>query len=145
MKFPFWLVLISLSLFSCSKHSKETFVKISSSRSGIDFINELVENDTLNYMVFPYMYMGGGVSVGDINNDGLDDIFFTGNLVPNKLYLSKGNMKFEDISAKAGISGNHQWFTGSTMADVNSDGWLDIYVCVSGKYPPSDNLLFINN
>jgi hypothetical protein len=145
MKFPFWLVLISLSLFSCSKLSKETFVKISSSRSGIDFINELVENDTLNYTVFPYMYMGGGVSVGDINNDGLDDIFFTGNLVPNKLYLNKGNMKFEDISGKAGITGNHQWFTGSTMADVNNDGWLDIYVCVSGKYPPSDNLLFINN
>lgn len=145
MKFAFWLVPIILSLVSCSKLSKETFVKVSSSRSGIDFINELVENDTLNYTKFPYMYMGGGVSVGDINNDGLDDIFFTGNLVPNKLYLNKGDMKFEDISGKAGISGNHQWFTGSTMADVNNDGWLDIYVCVSGKYPPSDNLLFLNN
>jgi hypothetical protein len=145
MKFPLWLVLISLLLFSCSKLSKEIFVKISPSRSGIDFTNELVENDTLNYTKFPYMYMGGGISVGDINNDGLDDIFFTGNLVPNKLYLNKGNMKFEDISEKAGITGNHQWFTGSTMADVNNDGWLDIYVCVSGKYQPSDNLLFINN
>lgn len=145
MKFTICLILISLSLFSCSKLSKETFVKISSSRSGIDFTNKLVENDTLNYTKFPYMYMGGGVSVGDINNDGLDDIFFTGNLVSNKLYLNKGNLKFEDISEKAGITGNHQWFTGSTMADVNNDGWLDIYVCVSGKYQPSDNLLFINN
>jgi len=71
--------------------------------------------------------------------------FFTGNLVSNKLYLNKGNMKFEDISEKAGITGNHQWFTGSTMADVNNDGWLDIYVCVSAKYQPKGNLLFINN
>jgi hypothetical protein len=130
---------------SCGRFSKEPFKKLSPSKTGIDFLNELIESDTLNYTVFPYMYMGGGVSVGDINNDGLDDIFFTGNLVPNRLYLNKGNMRFEDISEKAGIMGNHQWFTGSTMADVNNDGWLDIYVCVSGKYQPSDNLLFINN
>jgi hypothetical protein len=141
----FCILLIFPLLYSCNKLSKETFKKISPSRSGINFTNKLVENDTLNYTIFPYMYMGGGVSVGDINNDGLDDIFFTGNLVSNKLYLNKGNMKFEDISEKAGITGNHQWFTGSTMADVNNDGWLDIYVCVSGKYQPSDNLLFINN
>lgn len=141
----FIIFLLSLMLFSCNKISRETFKKISPSRSGIDFRNELIENDTLNYTIFPYMYMGGGISVGDINNDGLDDIFFTGNLVSNKLYLNKGNLKFEDISEKAGIAGNHQWFTGSTMADVNNDGWLDIYVCVSGKYKPSDNLLFINN
>ena len=145
MKSSFGLAFVCLLLLSCGKLSKETFVKISPSRSGIDFTNELIENDTLNYTKFPYMYMGGGVSVGDINNDGLDDIFFTGNLVANKLYLNKGNMKFEDISSTAGVTGNHQWFTGSTMADVNNDGWLDIYVCVSAKYQPSDNLLFINN
>jgi enediyne biosynthesis protein E4 len=145
MRFPFCFMLAFVFLFSCNKLSKETFVKVSPSRSGIDFTNELVENDTLNYTVFPYMYMGGGVSVGDINNDGLDDIFFCGNLVPNRLYLNKGNMRFADISEQAGIMGNHQWFTGSTMADVNNDGWLDIYVCVSAKYQPSDNLLFINN
>jgi len=145
MRSSFGLAFVCLLLLSCGKLSKETFVKISPSRSGIDFTNELIENDTLNYTKFPYMYMGGGVSVGDINNDGLDDIFFTGNLVANKLYLNKGKMKFEDITTTAGVTGNHQWFTGSTMADVNNDGWLDIYVCVSAKYQPSDNLLFINN
>ncbi|MBN1143771.1 MAG: VCBS repeat-containing protein [Bacteroidales bacterium] len=145
MKSSFIILLTCLLLLSCDKFSKEPFKKLSPSKTGIDFLNELIENDTLNYTIFPYMYMGCGVSVGDINNDGLDDIFFTGNLVPSRLYLNKGNMKFEDISEQAGIMGNHQWFTGSTMADVNNDGWLDIYVCVSGKYPPSDNLLFINN
>jgi enediyne biosynthesis protein E4 len=138
-------ILVCLLLFSCTKINRETFKKISPSASGIVFNNEVTENDTLNYLIFPYMYMGGGVSAGDINNDGLDDIFFTGNLVPNKLYLNKGKMKFEDISQNAGISGDHQWFTGSTMADVNNDGWLDIYLCVSAKYQPKGNLLFINN
>ncbi len=145
MRVFIWIIVVGQLFFSCTRLTKESFKKISPSKSGIEFLNELVENDTLNYTVFPYMYMGGGVSVGDINNDDLPDIFFTGNLVSNRLYLNKGDMKFEDISEKAGIEGNNQWFTGSTMADVNHDGWLDIYVCVSAKYQPSDNLLFINN
>jgi len=145
MKTCIGFCILCILVLSCGRFSGENFRKLSPFRTGIDFLNELFENDTLNYTKFPYMYMGGGVSVGDINNDGLDDIFFTGNLVANKLYLNKGNMRFEDISEKAGITGNRQWFTGSTMADVNNDGWLDIYVCVSAKYQPSDNLLFINN
>ncbi len=89
--------------------------------------------------------MGGGVSVGDINNDGLIDMYFTGNMVPNKLYLNKGNLTFEDISEKAGVFGDERWFTGVTMADVNNDGFLDIYCSVGGKFTPKENLLYINN
>ena len=145
MKISIFISFIFIVIASCSKFSRESFKKVSPAKSGVRFLNELIENDTLNYTIFPYMYMGGGVSVGDINNDDLPDIFFTGNLVSNKLYLNKGNMQFEDISESAGIEGIHQWHTGSTMADVNNDGWLDIYVCVSAKYKPTDNLLFINN
>jgi len=140
MKTCIGFCILCILVLSCGRFSGENFRKLSPFRTGIDFLNELFENDTLNYTKFPYMYMGGGVSVGDINNDGLDDIFFTGNLVANKLYLNKGNMRFEDISEKAGITGNRQWFTGSTMADVNNDGWLDIYVCVTTMTIPSQKV-----
>jgi len=89
--------------------------------------------------------MGGGISTGDINNDGLIDLFFTGNMVPNKLYLNKGNLNFEDISDSARVSGDSRWYTGTTMADVNNDGFLDIYCSVGGKFGPKENQLFINN
>ena len=145
MKVALQLLLLLFVLNSCNQFRKKTFREISPERSGIDFNNILVENDTLNYLNFPYMYMGGGVSVGDINNDQLPDIFFTGNVVDNRLYLNKGKMKFEDITEKAGLSKQSQWCTGTTMADVNSDGWLDIYVSVSAKYKPTGNLLYINN
>jgi enediyne biosynthesis protein E4 len=103
MKTAIIQLLILSILTSCDYFSKESFHKVSPDNSGIHFTNTLIENDTLNYTKFPYMYMGGGVAVGDINNDGLDDIFFTGNLVQNKLYLNKGKMQFEDISKQAGI------------------------------------------
>ncbi|TMM59554.1 hypothetical protein FEE95_03030 [Maribacter algarum] len=125
--------------------SATNFQKVPSKTSGILFSNNIVENDTLNYFNFPYLYLGGGVSIGDINNDGLPDIYFTGNLVPNKLYLNKGNLQFEDISQKAGVSGDTRWYTGSTMADVNNDGFLDIYVNVSQFASNGENQLFINN
>lgn len=121
------------------------FKKLDSDSTGIKFSNNLVENDTLNYFTYPYIYMGGGISSGDINNDGLIDLFFTGNMVENKLYLNKGNLQFEDISSKAGITGDTRWFTGTTMADINNDGLLDIYCMVGGQSGPKDNLLFINN
>ena len=126
-----------------------SFEKVDVADSGIDFVNTITENDTFNFFNFEYMYNGGGVAVGDINNDGLPDIYFTGNEVSDKLYLNKGNMKFEDITTTAiGEFAYDGWHTGVNMVDVNADGWLDIYVCRSGL--PADkaqlgNLLFINN
>lgn len=125
--------------------SNPIFAKLEAPRTNIDFTNTLTENDSLNYFTYAYIYMGGGVSAGDINNDGLTDLFFTGNMVPNKLYLNKGNLEFEDISDSAGITGDSRWYTGTTMADVNNDGFLDIYCSVGGKFGAKENQLFINN
>jgi hypothetical protein len=142
------LSLLSLLIFAnCSNPASEEniFSTLKHSDTGIDFSNNLTENDSLNYFTYNYIYMGGGVATGDINNDGLVDIFFTGNQVSNKLYLNKGNMKFEDITLKAGIGGDTRWYTGVTMADVNADGFLDIYCSVGGKFGPKNNELYINN
>ncbi len=128
-----------------SEVSNTSFQSLTEEDTHVLFSNNIIESDTLNYLTFPYMYMGGGVAVGDINNDGLSDIYFTGNMVENKLYLNKGNMQFEDITKTAGIGGDDRWYTGVTMADVNADGWLDIYVSVSGLYGDTKNQLFINN
>jgi len=121
------------------------FNELNEKETGISFVNTLTENDSLNYFTYGYIYMGGGVSAGDINNDGLIDLFFTGNQVQNKLYLNKGDLKFEDITESAGISGDARWYTGVTMADVNADGLLDIYCSVGGKFGPRENQLFMNN
>jgi len=141
------LFISSLVLIGCStKESDEKiFTTLHHTDTGIDFSNNLTENDSLNYFTYNYIYMGGGVATGDINNDGLIDIFFTGNQVSNKLYLNKGNLKFEDITKKAGIAGDSRWYTGVTMADVNADGYLDIYCSVGGKFGPKNNELYINN
>lgn len=145
--------ILLLLTFFCACQNMEQAVQSSSThfravtaqQSGLDFSNNILENDTLNYYTFPYLYMGGGISIGDINNDGLADLFVTGNMVPNKLYVNKGNLQFEDITEQAGISGDERWYTGTTMVDINNDGWLDIYVCVSGMHAPFNNQLYINN
>ncbi|UJH90357.1 VCBS repeat-containing protein [Antarcticibacterium sp. 1MA-6-2] len=147
-----WVGVSLLLLASCSSDSssskeenEKNFSLLSFEDTGIDFQNNLKENDSINYFSYSYLYMGGGVAAGDINNDGLPDLFFTGNMEPNKLYLNKGNLKFEDITKQANVAGDKRWFTGVTMVDINNDGYLDIYVSVSGKFEPRENLLYINN
>ena len=127
-------------------HSQKTmFEVLTKQESGIDFANILSENDSINYFNYGYIYMGGGVAIGDIDNDGQDDIYFTGNMVKNKLYLNQGNLKFKDISLEAGVEADkEQWITGATMIDINADGWLDIYVSVSGIWNSTQNLLYVN-
>ncbi|MFK5972119.1 MAG: VCBS repeat-containing protein [Flavobacteriaceae bacterium] len=122
------------------------FKLLPSSSTKITFNNHIEENSTFNMVDYFYVYNGGGVAIGDINNDGLPDIYFTGNMVSDRLYLNKGNMKFEDVSLTAGID-IPGWSTGVTMVDINHDGLLDIYVCRSGNYPAEKrkNLLYVNN
>ncbi|MEO7311723.1 MAG: FG-GAP-like repeat-containing protein [Chitinophagaceae bacterium] len=115
--------------------------------TGINFNNKVEDAKQENSFLFRNFYNGGGVGIGDINNDGLPDVFLTSNAGSNKLYLNKGNFKFEDISKKAGIIEDDKWNTGVTFADVNADGWLDIYVCASGHMGTGNrkNKLYINN
>jgi len=141
----FIFVLLSV-LISCDNTSdNKQFTLLTSDKTGVDFTNELKENNTMNYFTYPYIYMGGGVSVGDINNDNLDDIFFTGNMVENRLYLNKGNLEFDDITSFALVGGDDKWYTGSTMVDINNDGYLDIYASVAGLNGVKNNELYINN
>jgi hypothetical protein len=123
------------------------FTTIPSYHTGINFQNKLVETAAQNIVTYEYFYNGGGVAAGDFNNDGLIDLYFTSNQQPNKLYLNKGNLTFEDITRSAGVAGRTGWKTGVSVADVNGDGLLDIYVCYSGDVVSSKraNQLFINN
>ncbi|GAA3579117.1 VCBS repeat-containing protein [Snuella lapsa] len=127
--------------------SETLFTQLSALQTGIDFVNEIPESSVMNSMVYEYFYNGGGVAIGDINNDGLQDVYFTSNLKENRLYLNKGRFKFEDVTEKAKVKGSFGWTTGVTMVDINADGWLDIYVCKSGKGKAENrqNELFINN
>ena len=137
------------TLTSVVSFGQMSFEIAGSSKTGITFQNILTEVDTFNYLNFEYMYNGAGVAVGDINNDGLIDIYFVGNQVGDQLYLNKGNLNFENITSKAFVKENSgDWRTGVTMADVNQDGYLDIYVCRSGLESfgnKRSNLLYINN
>jgi hypothetical protein len=132
-------------MWSCSKPSG-TFVALDANDSGIDFFNTVKESDSINIFDFENIYNGGGVGVGDFNNDGLLDIYFTGNMVPNKLYLNQGNLSFKDITNKAGVEGGGVWSRGVTVIDINNDGLLDMYISATA-YRHAErrrNLLYIN-
>ncbi|THD69758.1 hypothetical protein E7Z59_05365 [Robertkochia marina] len=139
-------LIIVLGMASCNSDNK-VFQELSQEQTGIGFSNTLEPDDDMNILDYLYFYNGGGVAVGDINNDGLADIYFSGNQTPNKLYLNKGNMRFEDITQQAGVAGKSDWNTGTVMADVNGDGLLDIYVCavVGLQGMRGYNELYINN
>ena len=139
--------VVMLGIFSCGDTKKATrFALLSPEHTGVHFSNTIVENDSVNLLDYEYVYNGGGVAVLDVNADDMPDLFFTGNMVPSKLYLNEGGFKFKDITAAAGISTKH-WATGVAVADVNADGLQDIYVCSAGHLDEDAraNLLYINN
>jgi len=144
MKWINGLLTLLIFISACSTEQKK-FTKLSPNQTKIDFVNKLYETHTKNYFTYPYMYLGGGVAVGDFNNDGFEDLFFTGNMVPNKLYLNEGNFKFKDISETAGIQGDDRWYSGVSVIDINNDGFLDLYIAVGGENEPNNNVLYINN
>ncbi|MBT8280590.1 MAG: VCBS repeat-containing protein [Muriicola sp.] len=150
--------LCGILLFSgCTSENKDQLAEVDSKPtlfnlltpedSGVDFVNKVENQKNFNIFKYRNFYNGGGVAIGDINNDGLPDIYLTGNMVENKLYLNKGDLKFEDITLKAGVEGSKPWSTGVVMVDINQDGLLDIYVSNAGNMEGDnhDNDLYINN
>ncbi|CDF80349.1 ASPIC/UnbV domain-containing protein [Formosa agariphila KMM 3901] len=147
------LLCITLNNISC-KHTQETeneiklFTKINSELSGITFENKILESEQIHYYKYLYLYIGGGVAAADFNNDGLQDLFFTSNIYHNKLFINKGNLKFEDITPQSGIEKRAGFDTGVSVVDINSDGYLDIYINRAGWYQGDiklANMLYINN
>lgn len=143
----FYLTFVAalFGLLGC-RHEKPLLNQLPPNQTGIGFANRIQENDTFNILAFEFVYNGGGVAIGDFNNDQLQDVFFTGNTAENKLYLNKGDFQFEDISQQAGIGAPNRWCSGVATVDINADGWLDLYVCATVYEPGArrKNLLFVN-
>src|SRR5258706_25280 len=142
----FTFIGLSLGLCSCKQKPETLFVLLSPEKTGVSFSNKIDETDSFNILTHEYIYNGGGVGVGDFNNDGLQDLFFCGNMVSNRLYLNTGGLKFKDVSDVAKISGNGKWNSGVSVVDINNDGLLDIYVTATMKPDSASrrNMLFIN-
>lgn len=146
MKFLSLTFFVFLALGGQAQTAAPLFKRLPATQTGLAFINTLTENDTLNILNQANIYNGGGVGIGDFNNDGLQDIYFAGNMVSNKMFLNKGAMKFEDQTVAAGVGGEGRWCTGVSVVDINADGWLDLYVSASFWKDPllRTNLLYIN-
>lgn len=141
-------ILVLLLMSNCSIESGQSellFNKLNSDQTNIDFENSLSFNPEFNIQVYRNFYNGGGVAIGDVVGDSLPDVYLTGNMVQNRLYVNKGNFKFEDVTKSAGVAGSKKWSTGASMVDINGDGHLDIYVTNSGELDDRKNELFINN
>jgi len=141
------LLAATLALAACRRaREPELFEPLSPSRTGVTFVNRLPDDTAFNILTYMYYYDGGGVAAGDVNNDGLPDLYFTSNVGPNRLYLNKGNYRFEDVTDRAGVADPDGWKTGVTMADVNGDGYVDLYVsAVDFLTMHGHNVLYINN
>lgn len=139
-------ILLAALIGSCKKESNTLFRLLPAAETGITFNNIIQDNDSFNILSYEYIYNGGGVGVADFNNDGLQDVFFSGNLVDNKLYLNKGNLHFEDVSATANIANNGRWCSGVTVVDINNDGWMDVYITTTMRADSADrkNMLLIH-
>jgi hypothetical protein len=146
MKPSLVLIAIVVLLTSSCSNKHTLFRKLNSSHTGIEFNNKIIENDSINPIDLTNIYNGGGVGVGDFNNDGLQDLYFTGNLVSNKLYLNKGNLEFRDVTEEANVEGEGKWCRGVAVVDINNDGLLDIYVCATISKDPQKrkNILYVN-
>jgi enediyne biosynthesis protein E4 len=140
------LTFIILSFVGCKTSPDTLFVLQEKEDTGIDFSNTISESDSFNIFTYEYIYNGGGVAVADFDNDGLQDIFFSGNMVPNKLYLNKGGLKFADVTETANVNKPDKWNSGVAVVDINNDGWQDIYVCSTMKKDSllRKNMLFLN-
>ena len=146
------IVLIAAVLNACGENERSTalFKEVSPKASTLNFTNTITETEDFSVLSYNNMYMGGGVAVGDMNNDGLPDLYFTANQEKNRLFLNKGDLKFEDITEAAKVAGDtgiESWTTGVSLVDINHDGWLDIYVCMVSAHNglKGRNKLYINN
>ena len=140
-----FFLILAVFFQSCQNEEDTLFELLDPSKTGVDFVNEMREDKEVNLLSFAPIYNGAGVAVGDFNNDGLEDLFFTGNMVSSQLYLNRGDMEFEDVTESAGLV-TDVWCNGATVVDINADGYDDLYVSVSGPADPDrHNLLFVNN